>query len=288
MGAQSPDHSLPDLGEPSEASTRLDAELARLRRDEDSPLCLEQVRRDLSEEFEPRYQRALERFRPTVTHKRIGGLRCLVVEPRELKSDDVILHLFGGGFASGCPEYEMPIAAHLSAACGMKVVLPYYALAPEARYPIALRQVTSVYAALAEASSRKIFLTGESAGGGIALSLLVELESQGLKLPSAMLLFSPWVDMTKEGVAQGLENDPTISPELLEFFCQTYCDADDRKAISPAFFDFRFPLPPTYISTGSRDIMKPSLVAFHQSSMKKGHPSYVEGVGRNVACVRAL
>ena len=101
---------------------------------------------------------------------------------------DVIFHVTGGGWFIHTTATDIPYLSEWSAATDSIVVVPEYDLLPEHQFPVALNQVTDVYCSLVSGESapflgfktRKIALTGESAGGNLAVALMVKLSFDNL------------------------------------------------------------------------------------------------------------
>ena len=242
--------------QPSHSSQQAKTRAKQMQRTHTSvPECIARMRADLAAEFGPRADRAAQRFEGTQAYETIGGVSCLTLTPAVQTSQTVLLYFFGGGYVSGAPEYELPIVTKLCTLCGMTVVLPRYPLAPEHPAPAALEAAQQVHKALVK--RHPILLSGESAGGGLALCLLETLDV----LPKAICLFSPWVDLTDAAHENALDHDPTLSSEQLRHCAGAYRPCGDMQAVSPSFLSLP-ELPPMLITTGTRDIMLPSLKAF--------------------------
>jgi acetyl esterase/lipase len=75
-----------------------------------------------------------------------------------------------------------------------------------------------------------------------------------------LCLFSPWVDLTDAGFAAYAQTeDPSTDIAFLKASADAYCDTSDRRSISPVFDEIPSDFPKTYVSTGSQDIMLPTL-----------------------------
>lgn len=228
-----------------------------------------QVRSDLAAEFEPRVARAIKKYDPKLREEIIGGVRCMILDPPTGDSDDVILYFFGGGFISGDPAYELPIVAYLAASSNKRCVLPYYSLAPEHPYPAALNEALAVFDALAATCRGHIVLGGESSGGGLAMSLLHQTSAN----VAALCLFSPWLDLTDQGLTEcATVDDPSTDMVFLETAVRSYCKPGNREKVSPALYDWRAECPPLYVSSGTNDIMRPTLQRFVARLRAQGSP----------------
>jgi acetyl esterase/lipase len=110
-----------------------------------------------------------------VTSGELGGVPVIFIEVGETEPRGVILHIHGGGFALGSATSSVGFASDLARKAGMSAITVDYRLAPEHPYPAALEDVTAAYEALLEreGSGAQIVLSGESAGGNLALELLI-------------------------------------------------------------------------------------------------------------------
>src|SRR5260370_9791094 len=105
----------------------------------------------------------------------------------------VLLYLHGGGYFGCSAESHRPITACFALE-GFRVFAPDYRLAPENRFPAAVEDAVASYRAILAAGypSQSIVVAGESAGGGLTLSLMLALRSAGVPLPAPAARFSPW------------------------------------------------------------------------------------------------
>ncbi|HEY7264600.1 MAG TPA: alpha/beta hydrolase [Trebonia sp.] len=179
-----------------------------------------------------------------------------------------VVHFHGGGYCVGSPAEARDWAAHLIARTGCRVVLPEYRLAPEHPYPAAVddaRQVVS--AVLDDAASGTVVVSGDSAGGGLALGVALALP--GLASPGATdgavrlagcILLSPWLDLTADwtAVPELVRRDVVLSPAWLEACAQAYVPAGDRAhpMVSPLYANLGG-LPPLLIQCGTDDLLAP-------------------------------
>ena len=249
------------LGQARSSSPEAQALLARMEELGHADVNVAAIRENLTKYFTRRIDRAKERYQPNLSRQEFDGVPCLVITPEIVTSDATVLYFFGGGYVSGAPEFELPIAAHLAARCGVRLVLPDYPLAPEYPFPAALVTARSVHASLRAENAGQLILSGESAGGNLALSLLRDLRVNNAPDPAGLCLFSPWIDLTETGHASTAQiADPTLNQQHLQLCARTVCSGANPSTLSPP--QFTAPLPPTFISTGTRDIMWPMIEAF--------------------------
>lgn len=127
-----------------------------------------------------------------ITAQQVGGVPGEWVEAQ--KADVTLLYLHGGGYVACSPEMHRPITVGF-AQNGLRVFAPDYRMAPEHLFPAAVEDAVAVYRGL----SGKIVVAGDSAGGGLALAMMLSLRDAGDSLPSAAVLFSPWTDLAATG-----------------------------------------------------------------------------------------
>lgn len=188
----------------------------------------------------------------------IGGRSC--DELAVARPSETVLYLHGGGFIAGRPRTYHSLAGRLAQGLGARVVLPTYRLAPEHPFPAAHDDTLSVYRALLEEGTPPEDLTvaGDSAGGGLTLSLLLAARDAGLPLPRCAVVLSPLSDMT--GSSQSVfHNDPRdamLSAHLIRLGGDIYHgDVDARfPLVSPVFGDYRG-LPPLMVTVSEAECL---------------------------------
>lgn len=173
------------------------------------------------------------------------------------QQNGVILYLHGGGFVIGSSDTHRGITGHLAKASQCLVVTPDYRLAPEHPFPAALDDAEATYLQLlAEGyAPAQIALAGDSAGGGLCVSLAMRLREQQNPLPSSLTLLSPWTDLTQEHLYRP-ESEPVLQSAWTAKAAKLY--AGDKPLhdplISPVFGDLKG-LPPILIQVGSDEIL---------------------------------
>ena len=173
----------------------------------------------------------------------------------------VILFLHGGGYVMGSPEKHRDFAWRLSEASGAKVLVVDYRLAPEHRFPAALEDALAAWRWLLAQGFRPedMIISGDSAGGGLALATLLSLRDSDEPLPAAAILLSPWTDLTLSGesITFNAQADPFLVSGILPFIAENYVDENtDRRhpLVSPLFADLTG-LPPFCLHVGGTEIL---------------------------------
>jgi len=180
---------------------------------------------------------------------------------RHRESDDrrIVLYLHGGGYTLGSPKTHRALTSHLAATARCQVLVPDYRLAPEHPYPAALEDALAAYRALLDRYlPGSIALAGDSAGGGLALCTAVALRDAGVPMPAALVLLSPWTDMSLSGST--IDSLDAVDPMLGRAWLQRAGDAyrgnlaptDPRVSPLNATFDG---LPPMLVQVGSDEIL---------------------------------
>ena len=196
-----------------------------------------------------------------VTVQTIGGVRTEVVTAGVQHRAATVIHFHGGGYCLGSPSTARSWAAHLSAEAGCKVVLPEYRLAPEHRYPAALEDARSVVAALmGDPDAGSVVLSGDSAGGGLALALALSMRDDGQKLPAGCILLSPWLDLGRDRGADPdlVRLDLMLSPAWLDACARAYADPSSwpEGLVSPLCAPHAG-LMPLLVQAGTDEILAP-------------------------------
>lgn len=182
----------------------------------------------------------------------------------------VILHCHGGGYSTGSSLYARTLTSKLAASTSMDVLCFDYRLAPEHPYPAALKDAMKAwnYLMLLGYGARDVIVTGDSAGGNLALALCLKLKEEGRILPRGLVLMSPWTDLTSSGKSfvTKAELDPVLDREYIDHMVEAYATGEDLKnpLISPLFGDFTG-FPPTYIQVGDNEILLSDSLRLHQA-----------------------
>ena len=133
---------------------------------------------------------------------------------REEGDGPVIFYCHGGSYIHDFSRFHWRLMRSLMDRTGASVIAPGYRLAPFGTWEDAFRLILPVYARFArEQPHRKLILMGDSAGGGLAASLALELQRRGERAPDELILLSPWMDVTirDEEVADFIPVDPWLT-----------------------------------------------------------------------------
>lgn len=193
-----------------------------------------------------------------ITPSQINGISGEWVESPG-STDAVLIYFHGGGYFGCSAETHRPITVWF-ALHGFRVFAPNYRLAPESRFPAAVDDAVAVYRGLLAdgRSPQSIVVAGDSAGGGLALSLMLALRDAGTPLPAAAAVFSPWTDLAATGESIrantarcAMFNGPDIGPSARYYLgC-----ADPRDPLASPLYSDLSGLPPLLIHVGANETL---------------------------------
>lgn len=185
----------------------------------------------------------------------------------EVATDRVLLFLHGGGYILKSPAMHRVLVGRLAEIAGCRAFMLDYRLAPEHPFPAALEDASAAYEGLLAQgiAPTKIVVAGDSAGGGLAVALLLHLRDRGLPLPAAAALLSPWLDcsVAGESIAAMQRQDPVLQARDLRQWGAFYTGSNDVRnpLISPLFASVQG-LPPLLIHVGEHEILREEAVQF--------------------------
>lgn len=209
----------------------------------------------------------------------IGGVKAFVIQPRQIPEanrDRLLLHIHGGGYVYNPGEAGTLEAILMAGLGGYKVISVDYRMPPDAPYPAAMDDATAVWRAmLSMQKPRNMAVFGTSTGGGMTLALMLRAKAEGLALPAAIGLGTPWSDMTETGDSyrtnEWLDNVLVSYSGYLTPAAKLYAAGRDLKdpQLSPIYGDFAG-LPPAILVTGTRDLFLSNTVRTHRKLRAAG------------------
>lgn len=186
-----------------------------------------------------------------------------------------ILYLHGGAYALGSTNTHRELVARLVTATKCSALAVNYRLAPENPFPAALNDALNAYRwILAKGiDPMRIMIAGDSAGGGLAIAVLLALREKGFPLPAGAFCFSPWLDLTLSGdsVKNNEKLDPILSSSVLKVYADYYRSGKNAAdpLISPLFAD-PSNLPPIFLQSGKNEILLDDSARFCQKAEQAG------------------
>ncbi len=190
-----------------------------------------------------------------------GGVKAERIATSASRHDRHILYLHGGSYVAGSPGLYRDLTWRLASLCRARVLCIDYRLAPEHPFPAALDDAMASYRWLLAqgADPRCIALMGDSAGGGLALALMLRLRDEGTALPAAAVVVSPWTDLalTGESYRTNAAIDPLLPAELAPSVVELFLDgADPRNPYASPLYGDPAGLPPSLILVGGDEMLR--------------------------------
>jgi acetyl esterase/lipase len=169
-----------------------------------------------------------------------------------------LLCLHGGGFISGSVFTHRKMYGHLAKAIGVPALIAHQRYAPEHPYPAQQEDALKAYTWLVGRGFDRIVVAGDSAGGGLAVTSQLAGRERGLPLAAALLLISPWVDMTVSGdsFATNEAKDGFFYRDVVEGLAAMYLAGRDPRdpQVNPLHADLTG-LPPMFIQVGGDETL---------------------------------
>lgn len=195
--------------------------------------------------------------------------------------DRHVLYLHGGAYVSGGPQFYRHFTWRLADALKARIWVLQYRLAPEHPFPAAIEDAAAAYDWLAERTpdKRRLFVMGDSAGGGLTLGLLLKLRDGNRPLPDAAVAMSPWTDLALTGASlrTNASADPMLNADHVPKLAEYYLAGTDPMTpyASPLYGDTRG-LPPVLIQVGGDEILLDDAVRMAERLRQHNSRSRVE------------
>lgn len=230
------------------------------------PLLRFMVQRRLAKVFTPLQARAVFNASPLAKVRGVeftpdtrGGVAGEWAHAsQKSKTDAIMLYLHGGGYFACSPKLYRPLTGAF-ALRGLRVFAPSYRLAPEHPFPAAIEDALAVYKnLLAQSHPAQIIIAGDSAGGGLAMGMLLAARESGLPLPAGVILFSPWTDLAVTGASiqtNAKRESLLVGARIKEAAALYLADTPpETPSASPLYGDLS-QFPPVLIQASDREIL---------------------------------
>lgn len=191
----------------------------------------------------------------------VGGVPGLWVHPADRRPGEAIVHLHGGWFNFGSAKAYRHLVGHIAARAGVRAFIPDYRLAPEHPFPAATDDVLACYQGLAERDVHRIALTGDSAGGNLALALASRVAGEAAAINANLVgvaVFSPVTDLTLSGATYETraDADPLFTrPQVAELVHSYLGSADARHPLASPLFGRHSGMPSIRIHVGDDEVL---------------------------------
>lgn len=216
---------------------------------------------------------------PDIVHRHVAADAAQQLCPAQWfcvrQPQRTVLCLHGGGYFFGNPDNYRQFTSVLARQVKAQVVSLDYRLAPENPFPAAVDDVLAWYRHLLHGGipPEKIVVLGDSAGGGLAVSLLVAARDAGLPMPACGVLFSPWTDLSCSGNSMRANRHTDVM-----FQYQWFADGADwylqgadphTPLASPLFADLHG-LPPLLVFASAHEMLRDDAVRLCDKAKEQG------------------
>lgn len=198
--------------------------------------------------------------------------------PGNAERGRTIFYLHGGGYVFGSPRSHSPFTYALAKESGADVFSLDYRMAPEHPFPAAVDDAVAAYEWLLRhgCEPRHMMISGDSAGGGLTLALLLSIKARGLPMPAGAVLLSPWTDLATTGASldENEKSDAMFKKLYIVEGARRYLAGADAKAplASPLYGDLGG-LPPMLIFVSDGEVLRDDSTRLQERLRAAGVPS---------------
>jgi acetyl esterase/lipase len=206
----------------------------------------------------------------------LGGVPGLWVHPADWRSGEAIVHLHGGWFNFGSAKAYRHLVGHIAARAGARAFIPDYRLAPEYPFPAATGDVLACYQGLAERDVHRIALTGDSAGGNLALVLASRVTGEAASINATLVgvaVLSPVTDLTLSGTTYETRADADFfftRPQVAELVHSYLGSADARDPLASPLHGRHSGMPATRIYVGDDEVLLDDSLRYVERAVAAG------------------
>jgi epsilon-lactone hydrolase len=223
-------------------------------------------------QFDALMESVLPRGDVTFEADTLGGVPGLWVRPADWRSGEAIVHLHGGWFTFGSAKAYRHLVGHIAA----RAFIPDYRLAPEYPFPAATDDVLACYQGLAERDVHRIALTGDSAGGNLALGLASRVTGEAASINATLVgvaVLSPVTDLTLSGATYETraEADPLFTrPQVAELVHSYLGGADARHPLASPLHGRHSGMLSTRIHVGDDEVLLDDSLRYVERAVAAG------------------
>ena len=222
-----------------------------------------------------RSQSIKDLYQPNITETKLGGVKVLDIKPKNWHDNGkVLVYTHGGAYTLLSANSTLSSSILAADATSLRVVSIDYTVAPFSKWNQTTDQVISVIQALKDQqqgySLDEIAIYGDSAGGGLATGSVLKMRDGGMGMPAAVVLWSPWTDVTQNGDTYFTlkDADPLLRnhQQFMKNSADAYANPIDQKNpyISPVYGNFSKGFPPTLIQGGTKEVLVSDFVRLYQ------------------------
>jgi epsilon-lactone hydrolase len=205
-----------------------------------------------------------------------GGVDSVWIAAEGAESDRTLLYLHGGGYKLGSTRSHRDLMTRISAAARCRVLGVNYRLAPEHVFPAPVDDAFAAYQWLLSqgVAPGRIAVAGDSAGGGLAAALLLNLREYRIPMPAAAVMLSAWTDLTAQSQSYQTraELDPIHQRGMILGTARTYLGprGDPEHPLASPLFGALQGLPPLLLQVGERETVLDDSTRFADKARAAG------------------
>ena len=190
----------------------------------------------------------------------VGNIDAEWITCGEFETDKIFMFMHGGGYYRGSIASTRATVARISAEAKVRCLSIEYRLAPEYPFPAAIDDTYTAYNWLLKegVKPKNIIVSGQSAGGGLCLALLLKLKENYFSQPRGAVALSPWTDLTQSGKTMKInaDIDPVISKKYLDRMANLYlAKTPNTSPLASPLYGELSGLPPLLVQVGSAETM---------------------------------
>ena len=191
----------------------------------------------------------------------VGNVPGLWVHPASSRSGEAILHFHGGWFHAGTAAAYRHLVGHIAARAGVRAFVPDYRLAPEHPFPAAVDDALATYRGMSDSGMRRIAVTGDSAGGNLALVLAACVAGNAVPAKANLVgatVFSPVTDLTLSGATYETRAEADLyftKPQVAALVRSYLGTADPNLPLTSPLQGRLSGLPPVRIHVGDDEVL---------------------------------
>jgi epsilon-lactone hydrolase len=211
-------------------------------------------------QFDALMESVLPRDDVTFEADALGGIPGIWVHPANWRSGEAIVHLHGGWNFGSAKAYRH-LVGHIAARAGARAFIPDYRLAPEHPFPVATHDVLACYRGLTGSGVRRIALTGDSAGGNLALVLASRVTGEAVSTNATLVgiaVLSPVTDLTLSSATYDTraDADPFFTRLQVAELVHSYLgSADAKHPLASPLHSQLAGMPPVRIHVGDDEVL---------------------------------
>ncbi len=202
-----------------------------------------------------------------------GNVNAEWITCGDVNENKIFMFMHGGGYYRGSVVATRATVARISVEAKVKCLSIDYRLAPEHPFPAAIDDTYSAYEWLINEGirSKDIIVSGQSAGGGLCLALLLKIKENNISQPLGAVALSPWTDLFQSGktMVTNEQIDPIISKRYLDRFAKLYVsDLQKMSHLASPIIGELSGLPNILIQVGSAETMLDDSKLFYEKAKK--------------------